>query len=287
MHLSTAWHHIRRSPYQALAAVLTMSLTLFVATVFAASAYGTQLILKELEKQPQITVFFSDIKSEEDIRALDERLKQTGKVEHTVYVSKEDALRIYQEQNKDDPLLLEMVTADILPASLEISAIDPSHLEDLDAIVKEEPGVEDVVFQKDIVDTLISWTTAARITGIILVSILGTVSLLVLLTVIAFKIAMRQKEIEILELLGASDWYIRLPFLYEGSIYGIVAAILAWGATYLVLLYLQPVLASLLVGFTGVIIITPMIMVLLLGTMMGVGFILGLFGSFLALIRYG
>ncbi|MBI4129860.1 FtsX-like permease family protein [Candidatus Roizmanbacteria bacterium] len=285
MHLRTAWNHIRRSPYQACAAILTMALTFFVAAVFFLAAIGIQTILADFEKQPQITAFFSDIKSEEDIRLLDEKLKGTGTVEKTVYISKEDALRIYQEQNKDDPLLLEMVTADILPASLEISATDPKHLEGLAAILEQEPGVEDVIYQKDVVDRLIAWTQVARTIGLVLVLVLATVSLLVLLTVISMKIALKREEIEILRLLGATNWYIRWPFLLEGGIYGVIAATLAWGASFMAVWYSLPFIKSFLTGivFTG---LSPLLILTLLGGLVAGGFLLGVIGSFFALVRY-
>ena len=284
-HLKTAAKHIRRSPYQALAAVMTMTLTFYIAAVFFLTALGLQVILKSFERQPQITVFFSDIKTEEEVKTLDDRLKQTGKVERTVYVSKEEALKIYHEQNKDDPLLLEMVTADILPASLEIVPKRPEYLEEFASILSSEPGVEDVIYQKDIVDKLLMWVKAARLAGISLVSVLGMVSVLVLLTVIGMKIALREKEIAILRLLGATSWYIRWPFLFEGGIYGLLSAVAAWGATYLTVLYTEPFIRSFLSGGPQLS-APPEFMVLVLGGMVAGGLVLSIIGSFLALIRY-
>jgi cell division transport system permease protein len=284
-HVKMAWTHIRRSPYQSAAAILTMTLTFFVAAVFFLSAMGFQTVLKEFEKQPQITAFFADNKSEEEIRKLDEALKATGKVEKTVYVSKDEAFKIYQEQNKDDPLLLEMVTADILPASLEISAIDPNDLGGLAQIVDEEEGVEDVIYQKDVIETLLAWTNGVRIVGIGLVSILLLVSLLVLLTVISMKIALKREEIEILRLLGATGWYIRWPFVFEGGIYGFIASLFAWGASYGALLWVTPYLHSFIAG-VGAFSFAPLLMVLILGVMVVGGFLLGAIGSLLAINRY-
>lgn len=284
-HFSTTGKHIRRSPYQAIAAILTMTLTFFVAAIFLLTALGSQAVLSYFEKKPQITAFFADTKTEEDIRLLDEKLKTTGKVEATRYISKEEALSIYREQNKNDPLLLEMVTADILPASLEISAREPKHLGDLAKILQEELGIEDVIYQKDVIESLISWTEALRAGGAILVSVLGTVSLLVLLTVIGMKIALRREEIEILKLLGATNWYVRWPFLLEGGLYGLIAAFLAWSASYLLLLYSTPFLITFLSGIP----LLPVSILFMLGflaSMLVSGFLVGALGSFLALLRY-
>lgn len=284
-HIKTSWTHIRRTPYQSAAAVLTMTLTFFVAAIFFLAAMGFQSVLQEFEKQPQITAFFADSKSAEDIRLLDEKLKSTGKVERTVFVSKEEAYKTYQEQNKNDPLLLEMVTADILPASLEISAKDPNHLQELASIVDKEEGIEDIIYQKDVIDTLLAWTRGIRIVGVGLVGILLLVSLLVLLTVISMKIALKREEIEIMRLLGASSWYIRWPFIFEGGTYGFIAALIAWGASFLTLLWVNPYLHSFIAGMAAFS-FPPVFMVLLLGGMIVGGFLLGALGSLIAISRY-
>jgi len=116
--LAISWTHIRRSPYQALAAILTMFLTFLVSGAFGLTVATSLLVLQYFESKPQATVFFKDSAEKEQIDALKTTLEATGKIAGIKYVSKEDALLIYKEQNKNDPLLLEMVNADILPASL-------------------------------------------------------------------------------------------------------------------------------------------------------------------------
>jgi len=284
-HLRNAFQHIRRSPYQTLAAIGIMTLTFFVACIFFLTAAGSQVILSYFEKKPQITVFFTDEKSQASIEDLKERLKKTDKVAELEFVSKEEALKIYQEQNKDDPLLLEMVTAEILPASLEISAIDAKYLGDLAEILKEETLVEDVIYQKDVVDTLISWTSGIRWAGALLVSFLIIVSLLTILTIIGMKIALKKEEIEILKLVGAGSWFIRIPFLLEGMFYGFVGALLSWGAVYLLLWYATPFLSPFLAGIP-ILPVPPLFMLYLLLGMVFLASFVGGFGSFLALLRY-
>jgi len=283
--LKTTWQHIRRSPYQAVAAVLIMTLTFLVASVFFFVVTGSHAILSHFEKKPQITVFFTDKKTEEEIRDLEEKLRSTGKVSSLKYVSKEEALAIYREQNKGDPLLLDMVTADILPASLEISATTPQYLANLAQILKNEKEIEEVVYQKDIIDSLLSWTRGIRTVGIILVSFLSLVSLLVILTIISMKIALKKEEIEILKLIGASSWYIRMPFMLEGSFYGFTGAVFAWIAAYFLLLYSTPFLSSFLVEIS-ILPVSPIFMLAILGGMGFLGIALGSLGSLLALKRY-
>ena len=209
-------------------------------------------------------------------------------------MSKEDALAIYREQNKNDPLLLEMVTADILPASLEISAKEPKYLADLVPIIKEASGVEEVVYQKDVVDALIAWTNAIRLIGGVLTGLLAFNSILTIMTVVGMKIALKREEIDVLRLVGASRWYIRLPFVLEGGLYGIGGALLSWAIIMLLVIWLQPVLfgflgmippfSSILLSATS----TPFIVSSLgfLGGLLVTGFFLGSVGSLIALGRY-
>lgn len=283
--LQITWKHIRRSPYQALAALMIMILTFFVVSVFALLSFGSEGIITYFETRPQITAFLKDEVGEEQVELFKNKLEANEKIAKLKYVSKEEALAIYREQNKDDPLLLEMVTADILPASLEIAAVDSEYLGELVKILEEDEVVEDVLFQEDVVVALSNWTRNIRRVGLGLVSFFVAVSLLVVLIIISMKIAAKKIEIEILKLLGASKGYIHNPFLLEGIFYGVVGALIGWGLAYLILLYATPVL----VGFFGEISLLPIpfwLMLALLGAEIGLGVFIGSLASFLAVRRY-
>lgn len=283
--LKTTRQHVRRSPYQAAAVVGIMILTLFVASVFIMVAFGSQKILNYFESKPQATAFFKDATSQVQVEALKQKLGATGKIASLKYVSQEEALAIYRQQNKDDPLLLEMVTANILPASLEVSSINVAYLTEISEVLKKEPTVEEVIFQKDIVETLVSWTNALRKGGTALVIFLSLITLFITLTVIGIKIAAKKEEIEIMKLVGASSWYIRWPFILEGAFYGVAGAFFAWGLSYLLLLYATPFLASFL---EGVIPLppSPIFMLILFGVLIFSGVLVGTLGSLLAVWRY-
>ena len=119
--LKTAWHHIRRSPYQAFAAIFIITQTFFVVTMFTFIIFGSAKILSYFESLPQVTAFFKNEAKQQDIDAIQKQLEEAGVVSKIRFVSKKEAMAIYKEQNKNDPLLLDLVTADILPSSLEIS----------------------------------------------------------------------------------------------------------------------------------------------------------------------
>lgn len=283
--LSTTYKHIRRAPYQALAAVLVMVLTFFLAGVFTLIALGSHQVLRFFETKPQISAFFEEELSSERVGEIRRKLEKTGKVLSFRYVSKPEALKIYQEQNKDEPLLLELVTEEILPSSIEVSAYDAKELGSLAEVLKSEEGVQEVVYQKDIVDTLITWTQTIRFAGIILLSFLTLVSSLVVLTVIGMKIGVKKKEISIMSLLGATKWYIRSPFVLEGVLYGLFGAFLAW--TIILVLYFL-VRPSLLAFLTGIPIfpVPFFFWLVFLAGMLLAGIFIGFLGGALALGRY-
>lgn len=296
--LSTAWKHIRRSPYQAMAAILAMFLTFLLTGFFFLTSVSSAAILQYFEGKPQITVFFRDQATQEDANALSATLEASGKTASVNYITKEEALATYRTLFQKDPLLLEMVTADILPASLEVSATSPQYLDDLAKVIASygEKGdiIEEVVYQKDVVDALISWSNAIKVIGAVLAALLAVDALLIVMTVIGMKIALRRDEIEILKLVGASSWYIRLPFLWEGALYGIWGATAAWAVLMGVIVWMRPVLLSFLEAIpvfvtvltnpTGTIFLAGS--GALLGVLLVTGFLLGIIGSSVSVGRY-
>lgn len=283
--LSTTYKHMRRTPYQALSAVAVLSLTFFIATIYFLVMTGSEKILRYFETRPQVTVFFQDEATDDQIDILREKLTGHEGVSQTTFISKEEALEIYKEQNKDEPLLLEMVTADILPASLEISATDVSYLSQIAKIASDEEGVEEVVFQEDVINALTSWTRAIRIAGVALLSFLAATAMLIILIIIGLKISARKVEIEILRLLGATNWFIIGPFIMEGVIYGVLGAFFAWSTSYVLLLYSTPFLIS----FLGDIPLFPvpfLFMAVLLAGMLTFGTAIGSIAALIAVRRF-
>lgn len=284
-HLRTTWRHVRRSPYQALAAILITTLTFFVISVFTILILGSSQIINYFESKPQVTAFFKDETKQENIDALKKQLESSEKVATIKFVSKQDALKIYREQNKNDPLLLELVTAEILPASLEISATKIDYLADLSESLKNSPIVSEVIFQRDVVSTLTDWTAAIRRIGVALVFVLALVSIFITMTIIGIKISQKKEEIEIMRLIGATYWYIRWPFIFEGIFYGVISAFIGWALTSIALWYATPFLSSFLKGIP-ILPVPPIFLAEMLGANLLIAVFLGIFASFLAVFRY-
>ncbi|MEK7065539.1 MAG: FtsX-like permease family protein, partial [Patescibacteria group bacterium] len=154
--------------------------------------------------------------------------------------------------------------------------------------------IEEVVYQKDVVDALISWSNAIKVIGGVLAGLLAVDALLIVMTVIGMKIALRRDEIEILKLVGASSWYIRLPFLWEGALYGIWGATASWAVLIGVLVWMRPVLLSFLEAIPVFVTVlsnpTSTIFLAgsaaLLGILLVTGFLLGIIGSAVSVGRY-
>lgn len=282
----TAYTHLRRTPYQALAAVVINTVTFFIITVFTVIFIVTNNMLGFLESRPQVTAFFQDTATNEQVQSLESRLESSGVTQTISYISKEEALEIYQEQNKDNPLLLEMVTADILPASLEASARDVDDLETIASIMSADESVEEVIYQKDIIDSLRLWTRGVRAIGIALSSIFVLTSILTIAIIIGLKTASRKHEINTLSLLGASSWYIKSPFIIEGIFYSTTGSLIGWGITYLIILYLTPNLIAFFQN-TPIFPIHWSTMLIVLGVQILLGLFVGTIASLLATRRYG
>ncbi len=286
-HYSIATQRIRRSPYQAIAAISIMTMTLFLASAFFLVAAGSQAVLKFFETRPQVNAFYKqDITPTSlEVDAIKSKMHDTGLVESVKYVSKEDALAIYQNLNQSDPLLLEAVTASMLPASIEVSTKDPRDLKNIAEILKKERGIEDVRFAEDVVTALATWTNSVRIVGISLVGAHVFITFIIILLIIGIKVASRRDEIAILQLVGATRGYVSAPFIIEGILYGIIGGLLAWGISYLVLLYSMPFLVTFLAGIP---LLPPpvMFMVQVLLGELALGAVIGGFGGALAVRRF-
>lgn len=283
--LSTTWRNIRRSPYQAVAAIFVMMLTFLAFSIFALIIFGSTRIVDYFESKPQVTAFFRDEAKPADIEGLGNSLKESGLISEVKFISKEEALRIYKEQNKDDPLLLDLVTAEILPASLEIATYNIEDLALVSDTLKKSTIVQEVVFQKDVVSTLSSWTSALRKIGLAVVIILSMVSIFIMVTIIGIKISQKKSDIETMRLIGAGSWYIRWPFILEGVFYGLIGALIGWLISIGALFYVTPYLSSFLKGIP-VLPISPIFLLELLAVEAVVAIILGAFSSYLAVLRY-
>lgn len=276
---------IRRSPYQALAAALAMSLTFFVSSIFIILIIGGQVVLNYIEQRPQVIAFFKDGTKETKINEIIDQVKASGLTKNVKFVSKEEALAIYRERNKDEPLLLESVTADFLPASIDVSVNRAQDIEEVTKMVKDKPEVERVITPENLVEQLVKWTKTIRLGGIVFVSTLMAVSFLIIIMVVGMRIALRRDEITIMNLVGATKWYIARPFFLEGALYGVVGSSVAVFLIYSFLLYYSPNIQNFL-GPIQVFPINPLFFLYLWVAEVATAIAVGVIGAAIALYRY-
>ncbi|RLC33937.1 hypothetical protein DRH14_04070 [Candidatus Shapirobacteria bacterium] len=230
--LKNTWHHIRRSPFQSLAAISTLTFTFFIFNLFYVFRTGLMSTLSYFESKPEITIFLKDGLTKEKVESIQKELANYPNIRQITFISKQKALEIYKEQNKNNPLLTEMVSANILPASFEVSATDPQVLSDIaDNFKNKSDVVDELIYQQDVVDSLAKWTANIRRFGFVSIVVLASLAFFVIFIIIAMKITNRQSEIKISRLLGASKFYVKKAFLLEGLVYGLVASIFSFSAS--------------------------------------------------------
>lgn len=283
--LTTAWNHIRRSPYQALAAIMIMTVTFMFLTAFAFFIYGSSQIIDFFQTRPRVVGFFNEEVPQEEIDATVSKFKKNPKAFEVIYISKKQALEIYKEQNKDDPLLLDLVTEETLPPSIEVSARQIDYVDDIYKSLKDTNLFLKVDYQKDAITTLADWISIMRKVGVVISVLLALISVFVMAVIIGFKISNKRDEIEIMRLLSATKWYVRWPFILEGVIYGVVGALIGWGISSAALLYATPYLKSFL-DPVPILPFQPLLYLAFLGVEIIVAIILGAYASFLSVLRY-
>ena len=283
--LRTASKRIRRNPYNALGAVLVMFLTFFVGAIFILVSLGSAELIHYFETRPNITAFLKDDTTSAQVSQIQADVKKIPSVTKVKYVSKNDALNIYKQRNQSEPALLEFVTADILPASVEVSGNNINDFGKIANTLKAEPQVSKVVYYPEIIDTLNKITSTVRIIGLVSISFLLLTSIIVTLVVIALNIALHREEIEIMKLVGATKMYVRLPFLIEGVTYGVCSAFFAVGSLAIVYPFISPVIEKAFAPIplfpTG-----PLVFFYILLGEMVVGFLIGSVGAWFATRKY-
>ena len=279
---------ILRHRVLSLATILVVGLTFGTTSGFALFAFTTEKIINYYESRALVTAFFKDEATEVQILTLrNELLARPGVVEVT-YTSKEQAFSIYSEQFKDQPELLESIPTNILPASLDVRAESLDDLPKVAEFFKGNELVEEkngVVFYQDVVERFKNLVTVARYSLLSLTAVFALISILIVLATVGLIIYSMEEEIEIMALLGASPTYIRLPFIIQGAVYGVLAALLTGGLLTLAIPIVLPYFRSF---FANVPLPdpSPLFQLGLIGVEIIFGTILGSLGSYLAVNRY-
>ncbi len=296
--LTAARHNIRRTPYQSWATATILTLLFFVGSIFVLVALGSQFVLRHFETKPQVIAYLADQATADQAKSLADNLKAMSSITSVKYVSKDEALAIYKESVNNDPLLLGTITelgvvsADMLPASLEISVTDPSKFKEVvdvlqksDLVANLPSGKKDIDFPEDVITELTAWTKGLRMMGLTVILVQAVLSVLTIVIFIGMKVRSRSFEINTMKLLGAPGGFIVKPYLIEAIIYASIGAFFGWLFAYIGLLYATPFLAPRLSGIIDLP-ISPIIMVLILFGEWLAALLLALVAGLLATLRF-
>jgi cell division transport system permease protein len=229
--VSRAWQGFWRNAAMSLAATATMTLMLLLLAGFWIIQAGVLASLSYVEEKVGVVADLGDGARPIEVTALEADLAALPEVRGVEYISKEEALRRYREereaQGQEDftPYLPE----NPLPASLEVKLRSPEDYRVVADFLTVAPIVDNVQNIQDTTDRLIQITTFMRTFGVVLLAVIGAIVLFIIINTIRLAVLNRAEEIEVMRLVGASDAFIRWPFVFEGALVGLLGAALTLG----------------------------------------------------------
>jgi len=228
----------KRNWVMSFGAIVTIFLSLLLIGVSLLVGNVAGSLISKQEQKVNIQVFIKDDARQTDVEGLQLKLKTNPLVKSVNYVSKDQALKNFKEQMKQSPDVIANLEGNPLPASLAVELHDTHNVEKVASTIKasaefkkiasppDDPS-QSLKYGQDIVQRLFNFTRVLRIVGVVFVVMLAVVSLIFINNTIRMAIYARRNELSIMRLVGASNWFIRMPFIFEGMIQAIIGALLA------------------------------------------------------------
>lgn len=224
-----------RNGWLSVAAVSVLVLSLFVVGAVSMMGMVADNVLQNVQSKVNVSVYFKSDVNEEKIAENKKDLENFKEVNSVEYISKEKALEIFKHDNANEPVIMESLNEigeNPLLASLVIKANNPSQYQAISDYVNNSSFKEDVSRvnyekNKDLINKLNGIISQVKKIGLVVVIIFGVVSILIIFNTIRITIYTHKQEIEVMRLVGSSNMFIRLPFIFEGIIYGVIASIVA------------------------------------------------------------
>ena len=248
----------KRNWVMSLGAIITIYLSLLLVGVSLGSGMLLGQVVESVEEKVSIRVFLKDGAAPEDVDALQAALVNNPLVSNVTYTSKEQALEDFKATIvQDNPEIVDQLEVNPLPASLDVDLVDPRNVMTVVESIKADPTFPKVADRPDdperslkygqqIVNQLFAATRIMRMVSAAFIGMLGIISLIFINNAIRLAIYARRKEIGIMRLVGASNWFIRTPFLMEGVVQSLIGALLAILTLSLVVIYVIPAAKELL-----------------------------------------
>ena len=242
----TAVVNLYRHGTQSASAIFATVVMLLVLNGFLLVVSTLNLAIQALEQKVNVIAYLKEDVDDETGEALRDRIGTVGSVVETDYLSRAAAMARLREQLADRAELLNMVSGNPLPASVEVRVRDASEVRKVAEILRAEQSVDEVTVPEDAVDSLVRLAQAARFGGAFTIIGFAGVTVVVIGNTIRLAVYARRQEIELMRLVGATDWFIRWPFVIEGMLYGIVGAVIVGVVTLLALGTVQGALLDVL-----------------------------------------
>lgn len=219
---------LRRNNWMSFASVGTVAVSLFVLGVFLLLVLNMNRLASSLESQVQISVYLADGLSESARKDIASDIEALQGIEEIRYVPKEEAKERLAKRLGDQKYLLDALgEKNPLPDSFEVVLKSPALVETAAAAITRMDGVEQAKYGQDVIEHLFAITRLIRIFGLALMVLLAGATLFIISNTIRLTVFARRKEVAIMKYVGATDWFIRWPFLLEGMVLGFVGGVLA------------------------------------------------------------
>lgn len=242
MKLSTSEYFIKevytsfkRNIWMTLASIFTVVLSLFILGFFSIVILNLNKMADTLESQVQISVYLKDDLSQEEIDETKETLSKIEGLQDIKFTTREEAMEKFKERLGDQQFLLDALDdTNPLPDSFSLTVTSPQQVKTIADTVVALDSVESASYSQDIINHLFNLTHLIRLIGVALIILLTGATIFIISNTIRLTVFARRKEIAIMKYVGATDWFIRWPFLLEGICLGFIGGGLATIFLYIV-----------------------------------------------------
>jgi cell division transport system permease protein len=216
--------NLRRNKLMTVAAILTAAVSLLLLGGVLTLGSFVRSIAGELENEVEVSVFLVDEITPDQQTDIKTTLDDLEVVSNVDYVTKDQAYEEFKKLYQDQPALWENITPDVLPASFRVRLTDPDRVDVIRSKLEANPSVEEIADQRETVERLVSFTGLLRTFSVVMVVVLLGAAVLLISNATQLAIYARRREIEIMKLVGATNWFVRLPFMLEGVAAGVAGA---------------------------------------------------------------
>ena len=222
---------LRRNSWMAFASIGTVAVSLFIFGMFLIIVMNMNKMVAALESQVEISVYLKDEATEAQRADVEAKIRGMQGIERVTFVDKETAMARFKERLGEQQFLLDALgEINPLPNSFEVLVRQPDMVKTAAAAIAAMDGVETAKYGQDVVEHLFDITRLVRLFGVALMVLLAGATLFIISNTIRLTVIARRKEIAIMKYVGATDWFIRWPFLLEGIVLGFFGSILAFVA---------------------------------------------------------